>query len=268
MRKAEVSLLWLETRVKYAKLKADLEKRLVDGMAGGALQWLKDHGPTIAFFAVLVHILKQCAELWKKMLGYFIQGFRIGMLVAEIIIGIYHLMQDTFAAAIQHLERIRVVADEYKKEVDAYYEKYERLIKFAWPEVAEAKRKFDEEYARVMLIEQTIKKLHELGPIDAAKLVWDLYWGLERLEDLGTDWVHKLEGFIDSVLGPLEFLIYGQANRLNTVRGEIEAMMLKREQDYQDCLGRGLLPPGTWHRPMPEFMLDSEGNIIGVFQGS
>jgi hypothetical protein len=56
--------------------------------------------------------------------------------------------------------------------------------------------------------------------------------------------------------------------KLNVMRREIEDMMRKREQEYQDCLAKGRLSKGTWHRPMPEFTIDMDGHIIAVTQGS
>lgn len=266
--KAEVGLQWLDAKVKYAKAKAEIEKNLVEGTVSGALHWLKEHGPWMAFFMVLTSILTSSTSIFLKVIGYFIKSFRLGALAGSIYTAYENLMADAFGPAINNLHVIRVTLDEYKNEIDKYYGDHEQIIKFMWPEVAEAKEKFDKEYARLMLIEQAIKTYHDLGPIDALKLIQQIYETLENLERLGNDWIEKLNRFMDKAISLMEGVLWVLSAKLNVMRSQIEDMMRKREQDYQDCLSRGQLPDGTWHRPMPEFMLDSGGNIIGLFQGS
>lgn len=266
--KAEIGLQWLDARVKYAKAKGEIEKRLVEGAASGAVQWLKEHGPVMAFFMVLTSILTAATSFWIRVIGYCIKSFRLGMLVRAIYDGINDLMADAFGPAINNIHQMRVQLDEYKNEIDKYYAENERIIKFMWPEVAEAKEKFDKEYAKLMLIEQAIKTYHDLGVMDALRLLHQIYETLENLEALGNDWIHKLENFMDKALSVVELSLWVLSAKLNVMRSQIEDMMRKREADYQDCLSKGQLPDGTWHRPMPEFMLDSSGDIIGIFQGS
>ena len=266
--KAEIGLQWLDARVKYAQAKAEIERKLVEGAASGAVEWLKEHGPVMAFFMVLTSILTASTNFWIKVIGYMIKSYRLGALVRSIYDGINDLMADAFGPAVNNLHQMRVELDAYKNEIDKYYDENERIIKFMWPEVAEAKEKFDKEYAKLMIIEQTIKSIHDLGVMDALRLMNQIYETLENLERLGNDWIEKLNRYMDKAISLVEAALWVLSAKLNVMRSQIEDMMRKREQDYQDCLSRGQLPDGTWHRPMPEFMLDSGGDIIGVFQGS
>jgi hypothetical protein len=109
---------------------------------------------------------------------------------------------------------------------------------------------------------------------EAGKLVHDDWEVIKRVPDLpkvyelrrkakalAEWWSNHWQGQIND----LEAKVHQLDAEINGMRSRVDELWRAREEAYQDCLRRGQLPPGTWHRPAPQYSFDSEGNIIGVF---
>lgn len=108
---------------------------------------------------------------------------------------------------------------------------------------------------------------------EAGKFVYEYWEMLKKAPDLPK--VYELRNaakkaaklwsdYLETEIRSYDAKLQQMKTEINQMRTNLDNLWKTREDAYQDCLSRGALPPGTWHRPAPDYDFDSEGNIIGV----